>query len=50
VLHAMYSASVIDSALVVCNFDVHTMGQPANVITYPVQDEQPRANTSEFCL
>jgi hypothetical protein len=34
----MYSASVDDKAMWVCNFEVHTKGQPAYVITKPVRE------------
>ena len=33
--NAMYSASVIDNATCVCNFECHMSGQPCNVMPYP---------------
>ena len=32
----MYSLSVVDKLISVCNFDNHVIGQPAYVIRYPV--------------
>jgi hypothetical protein len=34
----MYSASVVESVISLCNLDDHKMGQPAKVIRYPVLD------------
>jgi hypothetical protein len=31
-----YSAFWVDKAIVVCNLDVHTKGQLASMMTYPV--------------
>ena len=40
ILNAIYSASVVDNAIVVCSFDAHTIGHLANLITYPVRDKR----------
>ena len=42
ILNAIYSASVMDNAIVVCSFDAHTIGHPANLIMYPVRDKTSR--------
>jgi hypothetical protein len=39
-LNAMYSTSVVDSAMVVCSFEIQIIGQLANLTTYPVQERQ----------
>lgn len=38
VLKEMYSLSVVDSAISVCNFEAHTSGKPAYIITCPDLD------------
>ena len=44
----MYSASVVESALSVCNLDAHIMGQLAKNITYPVLDMTDDASSDQF--
>ena len=35
---AMYSASVVESNICVWSFEPHAVGEPANIITYPLLD------------
>jgi hypothetical protein len=44
-LRAMYSLSVVDSDISVCNFDVHNSGHPAYFMTNP---ERERAVVLSF--
>ena len=46
----MYSASVVDRLHCVCNFDCHTIGQPAYSIKNPVRDFAVLASSSNASL